>query len=405
MYKLLIFKRIIENILLLPFVMIGRIYARLYPLKKQYRVFYFFPFYHTGGAEKIHQQIARATGGKDCLIYFTRKSGDNTFLNDFIRSGCDIIDISMLTDNKWLYFLNFIYRGIISGHINRQHHVHAVFNGQCNFGYKLSPWIKKKVSQVELIHALNTFSSIRIPYLSRYKISVTVSPQIIQKHKEKYKKIQIPNHIIKRFIAIIPKIELPPLPAQKGNFSFPLRVLYVGRASWEKRPELFAQVAKRVRAKGLQISFELAGDVKTNLPPDTDNYCLLHGDITDANHLWSLYNSANILIIPSLTESGPLVLMEAMAAGCAILSTPVGIVPDHVQNGISGFITHHINDSEKVITEMEEYLNKVYNNRPLLQKISAHNIQYAYANFGIDQFYADYKKLFASLNDQENETA
>jgi hypothetical protein len=40
------------------------------PLKKEYRVFFFFPFYHTGGAEKVHAQIANATGGNDCIIFF-----------------------------------------------------------------------------------------------------------------------------------------------------------------------------------------------------------------------------------------------------------------------------------------------------------------------------------------------
>jgi hypothetical protein len=80
------------------------------PFKKRISYIFFFPFYHTGGAEKVHAQIANATGGNDCIIFFTKRSVDDRFLNDFVKTGCEIKDISKLTDNKWLYFLNLFYR-------------------------------------------------------------------------------------------------------------------------------------------------------------------------------------------------------------------------------------------------------------------------------------------------------
>ena len=165
MYKLFLIKRVIENIFIYPFILIGRLIARLYPLKKEYRIFFFFPFYHTGGAEKVHAQIAEATGGEDCIIYFTKRSSDKRFFEDFKNSRCQIKEISGFTDNKWLYFFNLIYRGIITGYINKQKQPPVVFNGQCNFAYKISPWIKRQIRQFELIHSLNSFSYIRIPFI------------------------------------------------------------------------------------------------------------------------------------------------------------------------------------------------------------------------------------------------
>jgi hypothetical protein len=156
--------------------LVGRLIAYLNPLKKEYRVFFFFPFYHTGGAEKVHAEITEAVGGSDCIVYFTRRSFNNRFLEQFKNSGCYIKDISKFTDNKWLFPLNLIHRGIISGYINHQALKPIVFNGQSNFGYKISPWINKKVKQVELIHALNTFSLIRVPYFEFYKKNITVQP-------------------------------------------------------------------------------------------------------------------------------------------------------------------------------------------------------------------------------------
>jgi len=120
MYNLLQIKRFAENIFILPFILMGRLAAVIRPLNKEYRVFYFFPFYHTGGAEKVHVQIANATGGSDCIIFFTKRSVDARFLDEFKETGCEINDISKFTDNKWFYFLNLFYRGIISGYINGQ---------------------------------------------------------------------------------------------------------------------------------------------------------------------------------------------------------------------------------------------------------------------------------------------
>ena len=209
-YSLILLKRFAEHLFVYPFILAGRIIAYLNPLKDEYRVFFFFPFYHTGGAEKVHAQIAEATGGKDCLIYFTRTSSNNRFLEEFKTTGCQIKDISHFTDNKWLFPLNLIYRGIISGHINRQSRRSIVFNGQANFGYKISPWINKKAVQVELIHALNTFSLIRIPYLEYYKRKITVSQEIIDKHAQLYKPYKVPEKVFENFIWIRSRIDLPP---------------------------------------------------------------------------------------------------------------------------------------------------------------------------------------------------
>src|SRR5262245_50582939 len=120
MYRLLLIKRMIEDVFIFPFLLMGRLIALLQPSRKEYRVFFFFPFYHTGGAEKVHAQIAKATGGDDCIIFFTKRSVDDRFLAGFRKTHCDIKDISKFTDNKWLYFLNLIFRGIISGYINSQ---------------------------------------------------------------------------------------------------------------------------------------------------------------------------------------------------------------------------------------------------------------------------------------------
>ena len=103
-FRVLLMKRTVEDIFMFPFILLGRLLALVKPLNRQYKVFYFFPFYHTGGAEKVHALITKATGSNECIIFFTKKSHNAAFLEKFSQSGCVIKDVSKYTDNKWLYF-------------------------------------------------------------------------------------------------------------------------------------------------------------------------------------------------------------------------------------------------------------------------------------------------------------
>lgn len=60
-------------------------------------------------------------------------------------------------------------------------------------------------------------------------------------------------------------------------------------------------------------------------------------------------NELKLLIIPSETEVGPQILFEALACGTPVVVTPVGVVPDVVQDGKTGFILE--NNSPECIAE------------------------------------------------------
>lgn len=47
---------------------------------------------------------------------------------------------------------------------------------------------------------------------------------------------------------------------------------------------------------------------------------------------------ATIFVLPSHTEAQPIALLEAMAAGCAIVATAVGAIPDMIRDGYSGLL-------------------------------------------------------------------
>jgi glycosyltransferase involved in cell wall biosynthesis len=391
-YSQYIAKRTAENILLLPFILAGRMMGMLRPPKKQYRCYFFFPFYHTGGAEKIHAQIAQACGGPDCVIYFTRKSVNRTFYDQFVASGCNLADISRYTDNKLLYIANFLFRGIVSYRINRQSTRPFVFNGHSNFAYKLSPWLDKKIRQVDLVHSLNTFSLIRIPFIPFYDETVLISRVKRQAHIELYRKLGVPEGFGEK-LTYIPNASDFPLRSMDAKPQHPFGVLFSGRNSPEKRFPLFLRVAERVHATDPTIRFAVIGGIDD--PVDRARYPFIdfHGELQDKGHIHDLYFQNSALLLTSATEGFPLVVIEAMANGCAILATPVGDIPDHVRNGQQGFVFTTTSDEEKIVDEAVRHILALATNPVQWGEMGAANILYAQEHFSLEQFNAAYRRL------------
>ena len=62
---------------------------------------------------------------------------------------------------------------------------------------------------------------------------------------------------------------------------------------------------------------------------------VFHGFVSGAERE-RVYREADILVLPSYGEGLPMVIMEAFSAGCAVISTDVGAIPEIVkkENGI-----------------------------------------------------------------------
>ena len=386
-----ILKRSVEGVFIFPFILIGRCISFFSADKKSYRLYFFFPFYHTGGAEKVHAQIAKACGGKDCIIYFTRKSKDKTFLNQFINSGCQIKDISNFTDNKWLYFLNLIYRGIITGVINRQQEKPVVFNGQCNFAYKISPWVKKEVKQVELIHSFNSFSYIRVPFIPFYTITIMISRVRINDHLNFYKQIGVPDEFAGSIKYIPNAIEIPKQIELKKRD--PFVVLFVGRGGPEKRVHLIAEIAAAVKKIDPEIRFEILGDVSAILDASSHPFIHFYGNENDEQKISGIYHQATVLLLTSNTEGFPMVIIEAMAQGCIAMATPVGDIPLQIKNRETGFVFRSSEDEKQIVQEATDLILQLKEDKSLSDKISDAARQYAIHNFDLKDFNTAYRQI------------
>lgn len=395
-YRLFLWKRWIEDILITPFIWIGRAFADKYPLRESYEIYLFFPFYHTGGAEKVHAQIAQVFRNRKCLVIFTRRSQDDGFRKAFEASGHRVLDISAYTDNKKTYWKNLVWRGVVSSHINRQASLALVFNGQCNFAYKCSRWIKPSIPQVELIHSFNSFSWIRIPFLPFYRQTVMISRKAMADHAAQYQQLGIPKDLYQRITLIPNGIPLPASAAPKTFDGRELRVLYVGRATPEKRVQLVAEAARQARQAGKPYRFTFAGDIREQLPAQCQDAGTFLGSIDNPEQLQQVYREQQVVIITSSEEGFPLAVMEGMAMGCLVLATPVGDLSYHIRPREQGYLFSST-EPETVVRETLTFLDALLADPAHCAAMSAANIRYAHEHFGLPTFARSYQALVDQL--------
>ena len=390
-YPTLLLKRRLEDLLMLPLILAGRIVSRLKPAPAEYRHWYFFSFYHIGGAEKVHAQITQATGGQHSIIVFTRKAHNDLLLSDFRSSGCRVWDISRYTDNKWLYFLNILMRGLISGYINRQQLTPVVFNGQCNMGYKISPWVAKGIRQIELIHSFNTFSWIRLPFLPFIERTVMISRRRMTDHSDQYRQVGVPASFESRIVYISNAAVLPATLSLEDKD--PVTILYSGRGGLEKRIPLTVAIMTAAYEQNPALHFEIMGDVSNVIDPAAFPFIRFHGNVSDPLVIAEIYRRSSILLLTSETEGFPMVIIEAMGSGNAIISTPVGDIPVHVQTGRSGYLFTDPSNADLIVREGTAYILNLAADPGLLRTIREHNRAYALSHFGIAQFNRHYQQL------------
>jgi glycosyltransferase involved in cell wall biosynthesis len=349
----------------------------------------------------VHAQLANAFPDRKAVIYFTRKSQDDRFRSEFERSGHPIRDISAFTDDKWSYWNNLIWRGRISHLINRQRKRPVVINGQCNFAYKLSRWVRRDAPQVELIHSLNSFSYIRIPFLPFYRVSVMISRNRIADHLALHERYGIPSPFGERILHIGNGIPLPVYPVARTTEKGKLRVLYAGRGTPEKRVHLVDAILKRARAGGLDVQGLYMGDVggAIKAPDPADHF---YGNLSDAAMIDAAYRSTDILVITSSEEGFPMVVMEAMARGAAIMATPVGDIPLHVRPGVNGWLFSTVLDEGAIVAEGVGFLQEALAHPDLLDHMSTTNQEHARAHFGLGPFEQRWRSLLEEITHKEN---
>lgn len=152
------------------------------------------------------------------------------------------------------------------------------------------------------------------------------------------------------------RISVIPMGIQLDDYQFrdvqsdPAHIVFVGRLTEDRNPALLLRALALLRE--LPWSCEIVGDetrrsFATNLGYGEQLQQLVHDlgiaqrvRFTGQLHgeaLRRAYARAGIFVYPSHYENFGQTILEAAAAGCALLTTPVGVAHDLVREGVSGF--------------------------------------------------------------------
>jgi glycosyltransferase involved in cell wall biosynthesis len=104
-----------------------------------------------------------------------------------------------------------------------------------------------------------------------------------------------------------------------------------------------------------------------------------------------LYKSASFFVLPSLWESLPIVILEAMASGIPIIASNVGGVPSIVNDGANGFLIEPGN-----INELKDKMLLLLNDKNLCDEMGRESLRRA-QNFSWEKIALETYKIYNKL--------
>jgi len=354
--------------------------------------FLFFPFYHTGGAEKIHLEITQAISDMKPWIIITNPSADKSLKQDF-ENAAQVFEIAPFV--KTPNFIGNLILSILVYRINR-HSMALVFGGNCLPFYEWIPRFKKKVQCIDLIHAF-----VHRGEIGAENVSLGVAERLIKritinsKTKGDFEKLYEENGFSKHWndrILVIPNsVNIPQSPVLKSNLEEPI-ILFVSRNSPEKRVNVVGKIAHQIKQE-ISCRFVLIGpNLEDGILERDKEFCEFTGNLTDPNTIEKWYQQAHFLVLCSTREGMPLVIMEAMAHSMVCISTNVGGIPTNIIDGENGFLID-LEEDEKTVNDFVNILKTIINHPKEFSRISKSSYEYAKRNFKRENFNSSWRNV------------
>ena len=177
----------------------------------------------------------------------------------------------------------------------------------------------------------------------------------------------------------------------------------VGRLTAIKNHELFLQVAARIAQERKDALFIIAGDGELRGALEEEarrllgDRCRFLGWIFD---LPTLYAASDVVLLTSLNEGTPVALIEAGAAGRAVVATDVGGVRDVVIDGVTGLLARSGD-----VEQLAAHVLRILGNGDLATSLGSTGREHVARRFTIDRLADDLAALYRQLLQQKGITA
>jgi glycosyltransferase involved in cell wall biosynthesis len=188
------------------------------------------------------------------------------------------------------------------------------------------------------------------------------------------------------------------LPLRRYTPGRPLELVYLGRLAREKGlyELLHALAIARSRGADARLCLVGSGAEQARLKQTVDRLQLA-SVVTFAGAAFGVaklerLSQADVLALPSYSEGLPYSLLEGMAAGKAVLVTPVGAIPDVVTPGVHGLFV-----PPRDIEPLACAITALAADRASLERIGAACRQRVVSQYSMEQLVRNFSSLYESL--------
>ncbi len=312
------------------------------------------------------------------------------------------------TNSKFrlLYFLDSLR---LAGKIRKKHGLDLVLT-QDPFETGLAGWIIAGWFRLKLLMQIHTdflssyfwkeslLNKFRV-FLAKILVRKAHSLQVVS---ERIKKSLLPITRYPLLVTTLPifidikKIQVMPI---KENLhqkypQFDFIILMASRLSKEKNIDLAIRAMAEVVKK-----YPKAGLVIVGTGPERENYSLLITHYSLLNNvilenaipfeqLISYYKTADLFLLTSNYEGYGMAVTEAMAAGCPVIMTDVGLAGEILENNKEGMVVP-VGNKEKLV----EAISNLIENKELREQLTDNALEKV-KNFPTkEEYLANYKKL------------
>ncbi len=200
----------------------------------------------------------------------------------------------------------------------------------------------------------------------------------------------VPSDRVEIVINGVPDASEPRHRAQPGE---PQRILFIGNLSERKGMTVLLQALAQpgFDRDRLQVVIAGGGDLEHYREKaralGVDDFVRFEG-WCDQDKTGKLLAAADLLVLPSVDEVLPLVILEAHANGVAVVCTPVGEIPSLLTDGVDAFFV-----TPGDVKDVAEGLQKVLGDPELLAALSRNGRALYEQQFSLRKFFARVARL------------
>lgn len=357
------------------------------------------PFLTIGGAERIFEMVTQSLrqDGRRVIIITTLTLPNNVADNaaHFESMTPHVYPLPALFGDSTAVWDDFV------SYLISRYSVETIFIAGSDYLYRLLPDLMSEFPDVSVVdHLFN--DQVHFPtnrHFARY-IDVTVVPTVTFANRLTEEFGEEPERV-----AVIPHgVEVPPLPdaadivelrktcGLPASFANKCLIGFFGRMSAEKGPDDFVEIARQLAANP-EFAFIMTGD-----GPEFGRVRELIGKygLTDRIHtpgfvdnVHDLLTSADIVVVPSILDGMPLIVMEAQALAKPVVASSVGSIPAMIQDGETGWLCTP-RDSHAFAARIRE----IYRSTELCRTVGASARRSVETRYSVDAMIAAYRKGF-----------